>query len=113
MPEDMPRLAQMEMKTNQFNVMTRRLSGETLERLADNPDVVLLVLELADKFADHGLIASLIARAEGDVLRIESWLMSCRVFERTAEQFMINGLAPNEHEQLGRASWRERGCRDV
>lgn len=103
MPEDMPRLAQMEMKTNQFNVMSRRLSGETLERLADDPDVVFLVLELADKFADHGLIASLIARAEGDVLRIESWLMSCRVFERTAEQFMINGLAQIAHGRGAKA----------
>jgi predicted enzyme involved in methoxymalonyl-ACP biosynthesis len=34
----------------------------------------------------------LIAVHEDDALRIDSWLMSCRVFSRSAEQYILRGL---------------------
>ena len=55
-------------------------------------DVVVMALRLVDRFGDHGLVASLIAVQEGEALRIDSWLMSCREFSRTAEQYMLRGL---------------------
>ena len=53
---------------------------------------MVLAFRLADRFGDHGLISTLIALREGDALRIDCWLMSCRVFSRTAEQFILRGL---------------------
>lgn len=89
---EIPRMAQMEMKTNQFNLTTRRLSQEQIEHLIENPDAVVLALSLADRFTDHGLVSHLVAIREGDILRISDWLMSCRVFSRTAEDLMLNTL---------------------
>ena len=91
-PADLARLAQMEQKTNQFNLTTRRYDERAIAGFLARADAVVLSFRLADKFADHGLVASLIAVEEGDVLRIDSWLMSCRVFSRSAEQFMLRGL---------------------
>lgn len=91
-PGDLARLAQLEVKTNQFNMTTRRLDAETIARAAEDRDAVLLALSLDDRLAKHGLVASLLARREGDALRIESWLMSCRVFSRTVEQFTMRRL---------------------
>ena len=91
-PADMARLAQLEQKTNQFNLTTRRHPAAALADFVGRADAVVLALRLADRFGDHGLVASLIALAEGDALRIESWLMSCRVFSRGAEAFMLRRL---------------------
>jgi FkbH-like protein len=89
---DLPRLAQLERKTNQFNLTTRRFSETEIRAFLENEAVVVLALRLADKFGDHGLVSSLIAVPDGPDLVIESWLMSCRVFSRTAEAFMLRHL---------------------
>jgi predicted enzyme involved in methoxymalonyl-ACP biosynthesis len=59
--------------------------------LATN-DAMILVLRLSDRFGDHGLVSTLIAVHEGNAVRIDSRLMSCRVFARSAEQFILRGL---------------------
>jgi FkbH-like protein len=92
MEADVERLAQMESKTNQFNLTTRRYSAEQIRELMKRDDVVGRSLRLTDKFGDHGLVSSLIAIVEQNTLRIDSWLMSCRVFSRSAEHAMFNHL---------------------
>jgi FkbH-like protein len=91
-PEALPRLAQMESKTNQFNVTTRRYDESALQGLLARPDVLVLAGRLRDRFADHGLVASAILIQDGLDWRIDSWLMSCRVFSRTFEQFMLMAM---------------------
>ena len=85
-------MAQLELKTNQFNVTTRRYSEAQIRDFLARNDAVVLAFRLADRFGDHGLTSTLIALHEGDALRIEFWLMSCRIFSRSAEQFMLRGL---------------------
>jgi FkbH-like protein len=101
---DLPRIVQLIGKTNQFNLTTRRydLAGVTELMRADG--VVHLSLRLRDRFTDHGLVAVAIARVDGDVLDIDTWLMSCRVIGRTAEQAMLGALARAGHD---------RGCREL
>ncbi|MBV7540372.1 HAD family hydrolase [Acidovorax sp. sic0104] len=91
-PADLPRLAQMELKTNQFNLTGRRFSQPQLALALEDPTRLVLALHLDDRFADHGLVSSLVAVREQGVLRIDSWLLSCRVFGRTAEAFMFAEL---------------------
>lgn len=91
-PEELARLVQMEMKTNQFNLTTRRLTQLELERISNDPNAIVLALSLADRFANHGLVSYLAAVQENEVLRISDWLMSCRVFSRTTEDLMFNHL---------------------
>jgi FkbH-like protein len=89
---DIPRLAQLEQKTNQFNLTTRRYSEATIRDFLARNDAIVLAFRLADRLGDHGLVSTLIARQEDTTLRIDSWLMSCRVFSRSAEQFILRGL---------------------
>lgn len=95
---DVPRLAQMEAKTNQFNTTTRRVSAADLAARLGDPDWRILTLDLRDAFADHGLIAYIAAHREENRLRITDWLMSCRVFSRTAEDFLFNALLAEARE---------------
>jgi FkbH-like protein len=89
---DIGRVAQLELKTNQFNVTTRRYSEAQIRGFLDRKDAVVLGLRLVDRFGDHGLTSTLVAVHEGETVRIDSWLMSCRIFSRSAEQFMLRGL---------------------
>ncbi len=86
------RIAQLEVKTNQFNLTTRRHSDAVINDFAARQDAVVLAATLADKFGDHGLVSSVVALVEDDTLVIDSWLMSCRVFSRSLEPFVILAL---------------------
>jgi FkbH-like protein len=89
---DIARVAQLELKTNQFNVTTRRYSEAQIRGFMERNDAVVLAFRLADRFGDHGLTSTLVAFHEDQAMRIDSWLMSCRVFSRSAEQYILRGL---------------------
>lgn len=86
------RIAQLEGKTNQFNLTTRRYDEAAVRAFAERPDALVLGATLVDKFGDHGLVSSVIATGQDNALVIESWLMSCRVFSRSLEQFVMRAL---------------------
>jgi FkbH-like protein len=89
---DIPRVAQFEQKTNQFNLTTRRYAEAEIRDFLTRSDAIVLAFRLADRLSDHGLVSILIALQENETLRIDSWLMSCRGFSRSAEQFILRGL---------------------
>jgi FkbH-like protein len=89
---DIARVAQLELKTNQFNVTTRRYTEAQIRGFMDREDAIVLAFRLTDRFGDHGLTSTLVAFHEDETIRIDSWLMSCRIFSRSAEQFILLGL---------------------
>jgi FkbH-like protein len=89
---EMQRVAQLELKTNQFNLTTRRYTAADLAEFKKRDDVILLALSLKDRFGDHGLTSTLVIFHEGPTLRIASWLMSCRILLRSAEEFILREL---------------------
>jgi len=112
----LPRVAQLVGKTNQFNLTGRRRGAEEIARLAADPATTVLCVRLADRFADHGLVAVVIAVAggsvaaggtvvAGDALAVDTWLMSCRVIGRTLED-EIAGLLLAEARRRGLARVR-------
>ena len=89
---NLPRIAQLLGKTNQFNLTTRRMAAEELRELMAEPGFVHMALRLRDRFTDHGLVGVMGALVEEDRLRIDIWAMSCRVIGRTAEATMLSAL---------------------
>ena len=49
-------------------------------------------VQLRDQYGDHGLISVVLARADGDGLTIDTWVMSCRVLSRGVEHLMMRVL---------------------
>lgn len=92
-PIDVPRVAQLINKSNQFNLTTRRRSEAELLSLLENANYSGFSIRLCDKFGDSGLIAVVIAEQEGAALRIDTWLMSCRVLQRRMENITLNEIA--------------------
>jgi len=89
---EFPRLAELESKTNQFNLSTRRLKITELKNLKTKKNVFIVSGYLKDRFANHGLISYCIAQKNCKKLTIEDFLMSCRVFSRTFEFFFLKKL---------------------
>ena len=90
---DVERVVQLLGKTNQFNLTTRRHGPETVRAWVEDPRAVPLTLRLMDKFGDHGLVAVVVGVPEDGGLRIDTWLMSCRVIGRTLEQYTLAQVA--------------------
>ena len=103
-PVDVPRLAQLINKSNQFNLTTRRRTEADLLALISNPGYVCFSVRLKDRFGEHGLISVVIAQQADHTLKIDTWLMSCRVLKRQVENETLNELV-----RLA----RERGCSHI
>jgi FkbH-like protein len=98
--DQLPRIVQLIGKTNQFNLTTRRYGMSQVERFIQDPHCLHLALRLRDRYADHGLVSLIIARRQGDLLDIDTWLMSCRVIGRTVEAALLGELS-RKAQQLG------------
>src|SRR4029077_1018013 len=91
-PVDVPRLAQLINKSNQFNLTTRRRTEADVQALLRDPDCVCFSVRLKDRFGDHGLISIVIGRRGNGGMDIDTWLMSCRVLKREVEDEVLNEL---------------------
>ena len=96
---NLPRVAQLVGKTNQFNLTSRRRSEAELTELVADPATVAFAARLRDRYADHGLVAVVLARADGPDLDVDTWLMSCRVIGRSLEDLVLERLAAEAHER--------------
>lgn len=84
--EDVARVAQLTQKTNQFNLTTIRYTAGDIQALLQSSEVEVMTLSVKDKFGDMGLTNVFIGRMQNsDTMLIDTFLMSCRVFERKIE----------------------------
>jgi FkbH-like protein len=104
---DLQRVVQLLAKTNQFNLTTRRHTRDDVLALLARADAIGLTVRVRDRFGDHGLVGVLIGVPEENepvrVLRIDTWLLSCRVIGRTVETFAMRSLLERARQlQYGR-----------
>src|SRR5262249_39549666 len=88
---DVPRLAQLINKSNQFNLTTIRRSEAEITQLVASNDLCLSV-RLEDRFGDLGLVLAVITESRDATLHIDTWVMSCRALNRRLEHLAMNEL---------------------
>jgi len=119
---EIPRVAQLSQKTNQFNVCTNRYTVDDIVRFAGDPSHLLVTLHAGDRFGDQGLVAFVHVadvgrgcgadgvRALPCVWEVVDWVMSCRVMNRRIE-FMVQQWVEDELKKHGvaklLATWRK------
>ena len=86
--EDVPRLAQMAGKTNQFNATTIRRTAEEMAALVADPAHRVWTFRAGDAFGEMGLVCYVIYDCA--TARVTDFVMSCRAMGRTLEHFAIN-----------------------
>lgn len=87
-----PRISQMTLKTNQFNLTTKRCTEGEIARLMEQGCVYSLQIE--DRFGDNGIVgAALVVRNRASDWEILNLLLSCRVIMRTIEDTLVAEIA--------------------
>ena len=93
------RIIQLANKTNQFNLTNLRITEKEIESLIGNKLKVGLYARLSDKFGDNGLVSIILGSIIKDELHIDLWCMSCRVFNRTLENSLLNKLVEESQKK--------------
>ncbi|MEU5095339.1 HAD-IIIC family phosphatase [Streptomyces sp. NPDC020996] len=106
---EVARIAQITLRTNQFNLTTRRLQAPDVRERLDSPGHLVLAVRSRDRFGDNGVVGALFAHREDEALRIDNMLLSCRVFARGIEQAALAALLEHARDSGAaevRASYR-------
>jgi amino acid adenylation domain-containing protein/FkbH-like protein len=86
----LPRVAQLTLRTNQFNSTGRRRTESQLRQLDGQSEV--LTVSVSDRFGDHGLVGAMIFETADDAIIVDSILLSCRALGRGVEERMLAEL---------------------
>ncbi|WP_067825844.1 HAD-IIIC family phosphatase [Actinomadura kijaniata] len=117
---EIPRAAQLTLRTNQFHTAVRRLQPAQVSALAAGPGTRVLGISSGDRFGDNGMVGLIVTRAEGGVLRIDNFVLSCRVFSRGIETACLAAVLADARatgagavEAVYRPGPRNAGVRDL
>jgi FkbH-like protein len=93
-----PRISQMTMKTNQFNITTKRYGEKDIADFIASGALVITA-DVTDKFGDYGTTILAIITLSGAQAVLDTYLMSCRVLGRGVEQTFMNSVITMLHER--------------
>ncbi len=79
------RISELTLKSNQFNLTTNRYAKGDIEKMVRSDEHAVYSFIVEDKFGSCGLTGVLIARYAAETLKIDTFLMSCRVIGRGVE----------------------------
>lgn len=97
-PEQIPRVAQLTQRTNQFNFTTIRRSESDVAQLATQ-GLECRAVQVRDRFGDYGLVGVMIFGQQAADLRVDTFLLSCRVLGRGVEYRMLAYLGEVAQER--------------
>ena len=87
--EDVPRVAELSQRTNQFNLSGARYTEDDVRRFIASDGYRVLSLCASDKYGDMGIVGAAVVRL-GDSPVIEGFFISCRVFGRGFENLLLD-----------------------
>lgn len=93
-PQQLARVSQLTQRTNQFNLSTLRRSESEIELFWQAENTECLVVEVNDRFGQYGLVGAMLTEADFNkkTLKVDTFLLSCRVLGRGVEHLMLAKL---------------------
>ena len=88
-----PRISQLTIKTNQFNLTTRRYQEEDIRKFSQDKDKIVECAQVEDKFGDNGITGVYIINKDNkQEWTIDTFLLSCRIIGRGVEDGMLHQI---------------------
>ena len=85
-----PRISQLTLKTNQFNLTTKRYQEEDIRKFSKDKTKMVGCAQVEDKFGDNGITGVYIINKDNpDEWTIDTFLLSCRVIGRGIEDGIL------------------------
>ena len=100
-----PRVSQLTLKTNQFNLTTKRYQEEDIIEFTQDKKKIVGCARIEDKFGDYGITGAFIVNKDNpEDWVIDTFLLSCRVIGRGVEEgildYIINDAKKNNVKRL-------------
>jgi len=86
---DTSRVAQLCQRTNQFNLTSKRYTDSDVAAMLADANVKMFVLQAEDRFGSLGQSGLIIFRKIGDVVEVDTFLMSCRIIGRLLDRALF------------------------
>ena len=96
-PAQLPRVAQLTERTNQFNFSTRRRTEGEIVKLHQEKKSQILSITVTDRFGDYGLVGVVIYQLTRTALDVDTFLLSCRVLGKGVEHRILSRLGEIAH----------------
>ncbi len=87
-----PRISQLTLKTNQFNLTTKRYQEEEIRNFTNNDKFIVGCAQVLDKFGDNGITGVYIINKQNNVWYIDTFLLSCRIMGRGVENGILSQI---------------------
>ena len=87
-----PRISQLTLKTNQFNLTTRRYQEEEIRTRSNDTNFSIGCAQVLDKFGDNGITGVYIVKKDENVWFIDTFLLSCRIMGRGVENAILSQI---------------------
>jgi len=87
------RAVQLAARTNQFNLTGIRFDEAATNAMRTDPDQQVLLLSVADRFGDEGIVGALWVDGREPAWRVLNFVLSCRVLGRGIELAALAWLA--------------------
>ena len=87
-----PRISQLTLKTNQFNLTTRRYQEEDINKFVNDDNYLVGCAQVTDKFGDNGITGAFIVKKENNIWTLDTFLLSCRVMGRGVEDAILSHI---------------------
>jgi len=87
-----PRISQLTLKTNQFNLTTRRYQEEEIRKFSKDENFVVGCVQVLDKFGDNGITGAYIVKKNETSWILDTFLLSCRIIGRGVEDVMLSHI---------------------
>jgi FkbH-like protein len=88
-----PRISELSMKSNQFNLTTRRYSETEITQMMKDPNHAVYSMVVSDKFGNAGLTGVVVMRYADGTALVDNFFMSCRVIGRGVEMSIWTRIA--------------------
>lgn len=94
-----PRISQLTLKTNQFNLTTKRYQEEDIKQFSTNSDILMGCAQVEDKFGDNGITGVfIIKKTNPKEWNLDTFLLSCRVMGRDVEKGILDHIIKKAKE---------------
>jgi len=87
-----PRISQLSLKTNQFNLTTKRYQEEEIKEFVKDDKMIVGCAEVEDKFGESGITNIFIIKKNNEEWILDTFLLSCRIIGRGIEEGILGKI---------------------
>jgi len=87
-----PRISQLTLKTNQFNLTTKRYQEEEIKKFTKDDKMIVGCAEVEDKFGESGITNIFIIKKNSEEWILDTFLLSCRIIGRGIEDGILGKI---------------------